>query len=286
MEDKLTLDKAIAEILNWIKQDGDPEKSLKEIGNKVTSKERYQNCAQWILSRPEFQDWSKGWYPLEDRRASKRVIWINGPYGTGKTTIVYRVVSELQSLSEHYLQGEGANNEIPGNEGHPSRPMRVVPYFCTALTGESKRADYQTIIRALSRKISLLPDFTLAQRAEALHSQNNRGLQELVGILAWEEFLRGLLRDDKGTTDFVFVIDALDECDSSEEPVDSEKLLDFMRGLMGEFPNVQMLCSSRQHVPVQKYFGDEILYKVGALAAPAEGEIIKRPSPNLKKAPP
>ena len=92
MEDKLTLNKAIAEILNWIKQDGDPEKSLREIGNKVTSKERYQNCAQWILSRPEFQDWSKGWYPLEDRRASKRVIWINGPYGTGKTTIVYVVL--------------------------------------------------------------------------------------------------------------------------------------------------------------------------------------------------
>lgn len=89
MEDKLTSDKDIAEILNWIKQDGDPEKSLREIANKVTSKERYQNCAQWILSRPEFQDWSKGWYPLEKQTASKRVIWINGPYGTGKTTIVY-----------------------------------------------------------------------------------------------------------------------------------------------------------------------------------------------------
>lgn len=89
IEDKLTLDKAIAEILNWIKQDGDPEKSLREIGVRVTSDGRYQNCAQWILSRPEFQDWSKGWYLLEDRRASKRVLWINGSYGTGKTTIVY-----------------------------------------------------------------------------------------------------------------------------------------------------------------------------------------------------
>jgi hypothetical protein len=148
--------------------------------------------------------------------------------------------------------------------------MRVIPYFCTALTGESKRADYQTIIRALSRKISLLPDFTLAQQAEAFHSQENRGLQESVDILAWEDLLRGLLRDDEGATDFVFVIDALDECDSSEVPENSEKLLDFMRGLITEFSNVQMLCSSRQHVPVQKYFGDELLYKVGALAAPAE----------------
>jgi hypothetical protein len=96
MEDKLTSDKDIAEILNWIKQDGDPEKSLREIGNKVTSQERYQNCAQWILSRPEFQDWSKGWYPLENQGASKPVIWINGPYGTGKTTIVYVALLHLR----------------------------------------------------------------------------------------------------------------------------------------------------------------------------------------------
>jgi hypothetical protein len=148
--------------------------------------------------------------------------------------------------------------------------MRVIPYFCTALTGEPKRADYQIIIRALSRKISLLPDFTLAQQAKVLHSQNKRGLQESVDISTWENFLRDLLRDDKGATDFVFVIDALDECDSSDVPEDSEKLLDFMSGLMRKFPNVQMLCSSRQHVPVQKYFGDKILYKVDALAAPAE----------------
>jgi hypothetical protein len=89
IEDKITLDKDITDILKWIKKDRDPEKPLWEIENKVTLEERYWNCTQWILSRPEFQDWSKGWYPLENQRASKCVIWINRLYRTGKTTILY-----------------------------------------------------------------------------------------------------------------------------------------------------------------------------------------------------
>ena len=163
------------------------------------------------------------------------------------------MVSELQALSENYLR----------------RELRVIPYFCTARSDESKRADYYSIIiRALARKVSLMPDFTLAQRAEAFHSQHTRGLQEGVNILLWEEFLRDLLRDVKGVSDFVFVIDALDECDMVEEPVNSEKLLDFMRGLIQEFPNIQVLCSSRKHVPVGKYISNGLLYPVDALSAP------------------
>jgi hypothetical protein len=79
-----------------------------------------------------------------------------------------------------------------------------------------------------------------------------------------------LLQDDKGATDFVFVIDALDKCDLSEEPEDLGKLLNFMNRLIEDFPNVQMLCSSQLHVPIQKYFSDEILYKVCTLETPAE----------------
>lgn len=145
----------------------------------------------------------------------------------------------------------------------------MIPYFCTALSGESKRADYSTIIRALAQKISLMPDFTLAQQAEAFYSQHTRGFQETVEIPLWEDFLRKLLSADNRVSDFVLVIDALDECDSREEPEDSGKLLDFLRDLMLKFPNVHILCSSRQHVPVKKYFSDEVLYAVDALSAPS-----------------
>lgn len=171
-------------------------------------------------------------------------------------------------MSETFLRRE--QSETPGDEGQPDRPLRVIPYFCTALSGEQKRADYSTIIRALARKISLMPDFTLAQRAETFYTEHTRGLQERVETPLWKEFLRELLRDDKGVSDFVFVIDALDECDSAEEPEDSGKLLDFMRELMREFDNIQILCSSRQHVPIKNYFSDEVLYHVDPLSGPPE----------------
>lgn len=101
MEDNLTMDKDIAEVLKWIKKDDDPEMELEEIGSKATSDERYNECAEWILSRPEFQDWSNGWYSSENQRASKRVIWIHGPCGTGKTTIMY-VALLLRLKVSHY----------------------------------------------------------------------------------------------------------------------------------------------------------------------------------------
>ena len=185
-------------------------------------------------------------------------------------------------MSENYVRRE--QSEDPAGERQPYRPLRVIPYFCTARSGKSKRADdrtvpsdelehvdyYSIIIRALARKISLMPDSTLAQRAKKFHDKHIRGLQKPVDIELWEEFLRDLLRDDEGASDFVFVIDALDECDSLEEPVDSEKLLDFIRELMQKFPNIQILCSSRQHVPIKDYFSDEVLYPVDALSAPID----------------
>ena len=113
-----------------------------------------------------------------------------------------------------------------------------------------------------------MPDFTLAQRAKKFHGEHTRGLQKPVNIELWKELLRDLLRDDEGVSDFVFVIDALDECDPVENPVNSERLLDFMRELMQEFPNIQILCSSRQHVPVRKYILEEVYYPVDSLSAP------------------
>ncbi|KAF7507433.1 hypothetical protein GJ744_010492 [Endocarpon pusillum] len=157
MEETLVGEKEIADILGWIKKKDDPEKSLRDIRVKISS---------------------------------KRILWVNGPYGTGKTTIIYRIVSELQSLSENYLRRE--QSETPGDEGQLDRLLQVIPYFCTVLTTRSERADYSTIIRALTRKISLMPDFTLARRAETFHGQYTRVSEEPGDITIWEKFLHSV----------------------------------------------------------------------------------------------
>ena len=88
MEETLASEKEIADMLEWLKKKGDPETPLMDIGSKVTSEGRYPSCAQWILRSNEFQDWSRRWFPQERQTSSKRMIWVSGPYGTGKTTIV------------------------------------------------------------------------------------------------------------------------------------------------------------------------------------------------------
>lgn len=100
MEETLASEKEIAEVLKWIKGDNDPEKSLREIGGIVTSSGRYPNCAQWILRGHELQNWSRRWFPQETQRSSKRMIWVNGPYGTGKTTIMYGTLYHNLTFSD------------------------------------------------------------------------------------------------------------------------------------------------------------------------------------------
>lgn len=68
----------------------------------------------------------------------------------------------------------------------------------------------------------------------------------------------------------MFTIDALDECDSTGAPEDAEKLLDFMKELVEDFKNVRIICSSREHVPVQKYIQSDFMYTVFTSYAPSE----------------
>jgi hypothetical protein len=103
IEEILSADDHVSKVLKWIKKKDDPEPALKEIKNQVTSKDRYQNYAQWFLDRPEFKDWSERFYSTETRVESKRLIWINGPYGTGKTTIVFVSGPYFRIRSNSYL---------------------------------------------------------------------------------------------------------------------------------------------------------------------------------------
>ena len=100
VEETLAGEEDIVKVLKWIRQDDDPEESLREIGSRVTSDGRYPNCAEWILGGKEFQDWSRYWFPEGKQRPSKRMMWVNGPYGTGKTTIMYVLIHHNTAKSD------------------------------------------------------------------------------------------------------------------------------------------------------------------------------------------
>lgn len=95
MEEALSRLEHIAKVLDWIKSADDPEQSLEALNNRATSKGRHKDSASWILDSQIFKAWSQNFYPSDPSVStisdvvSKRVLWVSGSYGVGKTTIVY-----------------------------------------------------------------------------------------------------------------------------------------------------------------------------------------------------
>lgn len=88
MEEMLAGDKELAVVLKWLRSSDDPEESFRNIEREVTSEGRYPNCAEWILRTGAFKDWSGHLGSPGGTRPQSRMLWIKGPMGTGKTTIM------------------------------------------------------------------------------------------------------------------------------------------------------------------------------------------------------
>lgn len=89
LEDALSADGEVTNVLKWIKKKDDPEQMLEDIRLKVSPGDRYENCAQWFLDEDKFRGWSKGFRVLDKEYDYKQALWISGGYGTGKTTIMF-----------------------------------------------------------------------------------------------------------------------------------------------------------------------------------------------------
>jgi hypothetical protein len=145
-----------------------------------------------------------------------------------------------------------------------SKALRIIPYFCTTLAGQTKRPNYQIIIRSITQKLALLPDFTLAQLAQDRYNKAQRPPKKKLEEEDWEKLLKNLVKQEINSSKIVFLVDALDKCDSSS-PSAAERLLRFFKELVNEYPHVYFLCSSHPHVPVGTYFETETVYNVDAI---------------------
>ena len=247
LENKLLTDKTVVEVQKWIKKGSDPEPQIDTIKRRVMPDGKYKDAAQWFLATSQFKTWYDNFQKPESPPAAKRVLWLRGTYGTGKTTLLYHTYTALKEESEFHVG---------------SRPVRIVPYFCDANKAGTIRPDYETIVRALIRHLSLLPDFALAESAQDRYSTatSTGGQGEDPDIGEWEDLFMKLVEGGADDYQFVFIVDALDECLDLQE---AELFLDFMSSrVMRYFPNVYLLCSSRQQVRVSNYFCKECRHDV------------------------
>ena len=92
IEDKVLEIREINDVLKWIKHDDDREPGQNVIAGRMPSEKQYGDYAQWFLSSPdspEFQAWTEEIKTPKDNQSSKQALWLTGPYGTGKTTVLY-----------------------------------------------------------------------------------------------------------------------------------------------------------------------------------------------------
>jgi hypothetical protein len=134
----------------------------------------------------------------------------------------------------------------------PDERLRILSYFFPVRTGADSAPSFKTIVRSLAQKLAFKPDFSVAQPAQELYNKAKGGLQEPRSLGEWKQLLKDLLRESGKV---VILVDGLDESKSRE---DETLFLDQMQNILAEFPEVHVLCSSRQHVRFGEYFKNDM----------------------------
>jgi hypothetical protein len=112
-----------------------------------------------------------------------------------------------------------------------------------------------------------LPDYTIAQRAKDLYHEFEAPNEDQPSLRCWIELLDDLLR---GKTKVVVVVDALDAAITDPE---ANMFLDQMRRFLAKYPQVCLLCSSREHIHVDMFVGPELLHWYGMKAASTRSDM-------------
>ncbi|KAF7503177.1 hypothetical protein GJ744_004247 [Endocarpon pusillum] len=162
----ITLDGHTVAVRTWLRKKDYPDPSPSDIRSRVMPDGRYSNGADWFLGGDAFHTFCAGFGPPDtadgaivelsasndqnensantshDSDVVKRVLWLRGGLGTGKTTILSLVFADLSTSGGLASESESV--------------VRIVPYFCNASESGTKRADCETIIRAMIRRKALL----------------------------------------------------------------------------------------------------------------------------------
>ncbi|KAI0551501.1 hypothetical protein F4679DRAFT_582339 [Xylaria curta] len=178
-----------------------------------TQLNKYHRVGQWLLDTNEFKSWSNG----------DNMLWIKGPPGTGKTTLLARII-------QRYIDNPSFNAD-----------QRFAYYYCSK--DEAARHSYKTVLRALLRQAAYDPiNGTISQNVLDVWKASGNSFS----FEKCETLIAGVTKDG---VKLRFVIDALDECDEPKE------LLKILRNISQMAPGgLSLLVSSRNSVRVQEKF--------------------------------
>lgn len=160
----------------------------------------------WLIYEPEIQSW------LEET-AESRIVWFSAPPGSGKSVLSSYIIS--------YLRESG----------------KLCQYFFFKFNeqGKSSLLDLsQSIVVQVARDIPIFQRALIDLSAEGLTLQNAQFR------FVWQKIFETVLFKLRLSRPLYWVIDALDESESSDT------LLDMLRSLRGSLTHLRILIVSRR----------------------------------------
>lgn len=219
-------------VLDWIRdRKEDPEPAHQIIKERTGIDDTQSNGGKWFLQTPEFSSWM---HAVSNKGSVKRVFWVKGSMGTGKTTLLCRTQS-------HYEQ-------------FPTGGVRLVQYYCHG-SGSGQGPSYETVLRALCRRLAWTNSGRVAEAAQSRYNSSTMSPEPpLTATKLWGPLLQELV--SSSSKPILFLIDALDEC---KTPQDGARLLEFLTALQDsqETP-VYFIVSSRPHIQIGRYFKESV----------------------------
>ena len=158
-----------------------------------------------------------------------------------------------------------ANGYLPSGviqeESSEAKGLQVISYFCDT----TKRVNYETIIRSIGQKLSLLPDFAIAKAAQKFYHEKTVGLTSKIYTKDYEDLVLNLLKERSESYNIALLIDGLNECDP---PQDAERLCTFINDYVIKNPQVRVLFSSHEQLSVSEKLKEHIEPVIVAATAP------------------
>ncbi|KAJ4859813.1 NACHT domain-containing protein [Trichoderma breve] len=182
-----------------------------------------KESSNWVFQNNTFNRWR-----YDDKNT---LLWIKGDPGKGKTMLLSAIIDELTPSTKLAKPIDRANKKF------------LSYFFCQ---GTDSRINNATVVLRGLIYLIIIQEPSLI--SYVLERYNHAGKDLFLDANAWvalSEILQNILRDQK-VRDIVFVVDALDECET-----DSDKLLDLITRYTS-LPHVRWLVSSRNILNIQQ----------------------------------